>query len=232
MDRVAHFIEKTNGRKRQPAHIFSLLVAAGVGAVVLSVFVFLRLTVWNQEAIQLAPAQVFPLQKQPYLGSMQAKNTIIEFSDYGCYWSVRFHRTVYRRIVTNLVQTGRAKLYEVNCSVTGADAERAAVAARYIYERYPAHFFAFHEALFKQIEKHKSGWASRLSLLRVVKRIVPQINKLAFLAAISDDSYRRQIEATNHAAFALGVPGTPTLLVNGKAVDPFNYTKISSRMVR
>ncbi|BBO00028.1 DsbA family protein [Sporolactobacillus terrae] len=184
----------------------------------------------NHDEVKISKARTFSLSNQPYIGDRNAKNIIVEFSDYRCPWCKKFQVEVYPKIKTKLVNTGKAKFYYVNLTVLGPDSAKAANASYYIYKEYPQSFFAFHDALFESQSDEKKDWVTDALLIEKAEQTVPHLNRKEFLSAIKSNKYKNQVQNINEKVSKIGVKQTPTLVVNNRSIDPYDYKKIKSLM--
>jgi protein-disulfide isomerase len=193
-------------------------------------FLFYSYKISDNEKIKLSEAKVFDLKDQPYIGNKQAKNIIVEFSDYRCPWCKKFQLDIYPKIKKELVDKGKLKFYYVNFTVLGSNSDKAANAAYFIYKQYPESFFAFHDALFKSQDDEKKNWVTNNLLINLAKKTVPDLNKKEFASIIKSEQYMKQVHSINSNAKQIGVKGTPTVFVNNKFVNALDYKNITKRL--
>nr|WP_239529926.1 DsbA family protein [Sporolactobacillus spathodeae] len=185
----------------------------------------------SNDKIKLSNGKIFNLVDQPFLGKKDAKNIIVEFSDYRCPWCGKFQKDMYPLIKQRLVKTGKAKFYYVNLTVLGPNSYKAANAAAYIYKHYPEHFFKFHDILFSYQKNEKKNWVTDKLLLNVAKKSIPNLNENKFIGSIKNKEYMNQIKSLDSKITKIGIRVTPTLIVNGKVSNPFEYKSIQNKLI-
>ncbi|WP_176557803.1 thioredoxin domain-containing protein [Sporolactobacillus terrae] len=201
------------------AVLFFILVVGGIA----------YLKYMNSDMVKGSNSKKFYLRNQPYVGSKNAKNIIVEFSDYRCPWCKKFQQEIYPKIKKDLVDTGKTKFYYVNFTVLGPNSAKAANAAYYIYQKYPRSFFAFHDALFKAQGDEKKNWVTNDLLVKKAEQTVPNLDRKELLSVINSDKYKDQIKNIDSDVIKIGVKQTPTLMVNNKVVEnPYDYEKIKA----
>jgi protein-disulfide isomerase len=144
-------------------------------------------------------------------GRADAAVTVVEFADYQCPYCGEFARTVQPALVAKYVDTGVLRIVWRDFPYYGPQSVDAAVAARAAGRQ--GKFWPFHDALYAhQLPLHSGrltagyldGLASGLGL-----------DVAAFDLARRDPTLRATVSADFAFGQQLGVPGTPSFLVNG-----------------
>jgi len=163
------------------------------------------------------------------LGSEDAPITIIEFSDFQCPACALFAQMVKPRLEETMIDPGRAKLlfYDFPLVTIHPNAFLAARAARCAEEQ--GQFWGFHDRLYGG----QARWAPLPDPAEALEELAAEtgMDADAFRACLNSDKYAELISANLRFAEALGVPGTPTVLIsiegqNPRAAPGFDYESI------
>ena len=153
----------------------------------------------------LAPEQVeIPIAGEPFRGSLQARVTIVEFSDFQCPYCARAIRWV-DSVATAYPNDVRIVFKQYPLSFHD-HAELAAEAALAAHEQ--GRFWAMHDTLFAHgtaLDRAAMiGWAGEIGLdVRV------------FTRALDERRFQRRVAEAIAEGNRVGVDGTPTFFVNG-----------------
>lgn len=141
------------------------------------------------------------------IGEPGARVTIVEFSDFQCPACRQFAtqldsvRARYPRDVAILFRHYPLEQIHPHAREAALAAECAAA---------QGHFTAFHDALFgAQDSIGKTPWSEFARRAQVA-------NTAGFAACVTGRTYERRVQEDMQAGRELGVPGTPTVIVNGK----------------
>jgi Protein-disulfide isomerase len=155
---------------------------------------------------------------QPTLGSTNAPVKIAEFADYRCPYCKSFEETVVPQIQKDYINTNKASFSFINYTVLGSGSLLAAEASEEVYHQNPRGFWAFHKALYQEQGNENDEWVTEKLLTDTARKTVPSLDVKAFQNALSTQSHKQAITADNSLAEDLGVPGTPSVFVNGKYI--------------
>ncbi len=169
----------------------------------------------------------FDLEGQPMLGDANASVTVVEVSDYQCGHCKRFHEQVLPRIKDEYIETGQVKLYSFNYAFLGQNSVDAAVGAECVYEESETAYREFSDRMYeRQLELQQEGQEVVLDVADTVlgkSSVETCITGRKTLDAVRDD--RRQGEES-------GVEGTPTIFVDGRQLDSYDYATVSAAIDR
>jgi protein-disulfide isomerase len=168
---------------------------------------------------------------QPSMGRADATVRIAEFGDYKCPICRQFEMSIFPQIKKDFIDTGKAQFYFMNYTIIAQDSVLAANAGEAVYAMYPDHFWDFHELLYKNQGPETQAWVTNDLLLKLAKKVVPNLNENQFKAALDNNSYIDQIRTDVNMGKAAGVEGTPTVFINGQMVsaqDTFDYAALKS----
>ncbi|MFH1180825.1 MAG: thioredoxin domain-containing protein [bacterium] len=199
--------------------ILGLIIA---GAFALSAAIYM-----NGEKIKdvgqaaLVPAEEVPagisLEGQPMLGDPAAKVTIIEVSDFQCFYCGMHENETFPQIEKEYVATGKVKVVFINFPLYFHEyAEKAAEAAECAFEQ--GKFWEYKELLFKNQDaldiQNLKTYAQNLGL-----------DGSIFNACLDSGKFAKAVEKDFQAGQDAGVSGTPTFFINGEELvgaQPFS----------
>lgn len=145
------------------------------------------------------------------IGRDDAPVTIVEFADYQCPYCGEFARTVQPALVAKYVNSGVLQIVWRDFPYYGPPSVDAAVAARAAGQQ--GRFWAFHDALYAHQLPARSGRLTMTFLEGLARGL--GLDMPRFDAAFRDPAIRNAVEADFSFGQQLGVPGTPSFLVNG-----------------
>lgn len=148
----------------------------------------------------------------PRLGSADAKVTIVEFADFQCPYCGKFQQDVYPQIKKEYIDTGKASFVYQDFSFLGEESNLAAEAAKCAADQ--GKFWEYHDYLFSHQKGENKGAFAAKNLKAFAKTV--QLNTSLFNKCLDSGSYAKEVEAETASGRAIGVSGTPTVLVNGK----------------
>lgn len=152
------------------------------------------------------------------IGDVNAPIEIRVFSDYLCPHCATFTNGEEPQIIKELVESGQAKLVLSDFIVVDQTGSTAlAVAARAAGEQ--GKYEEFHQVVMTEQDNIRSGGVIDQALMVSLaeKAGVPDTEE--FLAALSSPDLIAGVNASQDEGRTLNVRGTPTVLVNGVAVD-------------
>lgn len=145
----------------------------------------------------------------PIRGNANAKLTIVEFADYQCPFCERFHKDVYKQILTDYVDTGKVKFVYKNLAFLGQESTDAANAALCAKEQNK--FWEFHDYLFD----HQSGENQGAFSIDNLKKFAGAVGLAQgqFDGCLDSKKYDAQVKADNAEANKNGFNSTPSTAV-------------------
>ncbi|MGD0865490.1 MAG: thioredoxin domain-containing protein [Rhizomicrobium sp.] len=168
-----------------------------------------------------AAADVPPaVSADPQIGSPAAKATLVVWFDYQCPYCKLFWRDTLPRLNDTYVRTGKLRIVFRDFQFLGPDSATAALFARAVWELYPARFYDWSRAMFGAQDQENGGFGN-LASIQELTRHISGIDVARVTARMKDRSkdYAAAIVADYNDALAMGVNGTPTVIVNGNAVS-------------
>ena len=164
-------------------------------------------------------------------GDENATVTIIEFGDYQCPGCGMFAMQVKPQIELALVETGKAKFVFYDFPLTGMhfNAFLAARAARCADDQ--GRFWEYHDNLFRA----QARWSTLTNPVGIFEEYARtlELDDSAFSECLNSDRHAELVTANMQLGEVLGVPSTPTILIEfgGSAgqVQP-DFLSIQSRV--
>ena len=156
----------------------------------------------------------------PFLGSVDAPLTLIEFGDYQCSFCKRHSDQANHLIIKNYVETGKVKIMFKDLIVVGEDSVSAAHAAHCAKDQ--EMFWAYHFTLYNNWNGEGTGWITNNNLNIFAEDLELDMNE--FSECMSDNRWNDLIFASQKDGQTLGVTGTPAFFIIGPTD---HVTKIS-----
>jgi len=165
-----------------------------------------------------APAVVEGLDagKLPPLGNLDAKVTMIEFSDFQCPFCKKYFDEAYKDVYEKYVKTGKVKFAYRHFPLTSIhpNAQKAAEAAECANEQ--GKFWEFHDTLFKNQDTWAPKPAADAETDWVTYAGELGMNTSQFQSCVDTEKYKKNVD--DDAAVATSqaqVEATPTFFING-----------------
>lgn len=152
-----------------------------------------------------------PPADAPRLGDASAPVEIVEFSDFQCPFCERFQQQVYPRLKAEYIDTGKASFVYQDFAFLGTESTRAAIAAKCAKDQ--GKFWEYHDYLFAQQNGENEGTFTDQKLRSYAAAL--KLNQSSFNSCLQQSKYETSVKAETAAGQALGITGTPTVLVNG-----------------
>jgi protein-disulfide isomerase len=192
---------KASGKSRKGLYV--LLAGIVIIAAVLAAGYFLRGGTGH-------PGNGILAGESPVLGSLDAKVTIIEYSDFECPYCGRFALDTFPLIKANYIDTGKVKFVFRNY-IVHPDARLSAEASLCAYEQGNDKYWAYNDILFRN-----QGSLDSASLKTYASGL--GLDTAKFNACLDDGKYGAQVDKDMQDGKAAGVGGTPTFFVNGSKI--------------
>ena len=144
------------------------------------------------------------------LGKANAPVTIVEFSDFGCYYCTQFYNKTFTKLIDTYVKSGQVKFVYKHMPITtlhpGAD--MAALASECAADQ--GKFWDYHNVLFV---RNASGFDKDLMIQYASEM---KLDAKKFAACLDATGTGQRVQVDMDQAAGLGLRGTPSFLVNGK----------------
>lgn len=175
--------------------------------------------VGEQETVQELP--------HPTLGPDDAPVTVDAYEDFACPHCATYSTDIFPRIREDYVSSGdvRYRFFDFPLPVNEQWSWGGAIAARAVQDRTDSEtFFEYAEALFESQDQLTS---SGHQLVHDAAEN-HDVNGCEVMTAVEQDTYRPVVEASRQRATDNGYSSTPTVVVDGEALDSYSYDAISS----
>ena len=203
-------MEKTKKRKSQ-----QIIFAASI-AVILSVLVLFFHVPPNIESMdpnsEKQIGTVDTSQGSPIMGASDAPITIIEFGDYQCPNCKKWFLNTKPDIVTNYIDSGKAKLVFMDIAFLGKDSIPASIATYCAEEQ--GKYWDYHGFLYSNQLSIDNGWANSDSLKGYASNL--GLNMDMFVSCLDSTKYQKRVQFNTEEAQNNGVTGTPTFFIVGQ----------------
>lgn len=151
-----------------------------------------------------------------YKGSPDAPVTVVEYSDFQCPACAAYASQLAAGIDQRYVETGKVRfVYHDFPLPNHANAPAAAAASRCAGEQNA--FWPMHDLLFTR----QSAWAKERDPQRLFVSYADELklDRGAFTGCLTSGRYATPLREAAAEATKLGIPGTPTFIVDGRQVD-------------
>lgn len=172
------------------------------------------------------------IEGQPILGKANAPVTVVEFGDFKCPSCKAWGETIFPRLVSEYVDTGKVKFSYINVLFHGEESQLGSIAAESVLKNSPEAYWDFHKGLFKEqpSQNHDALWINQGKILEVASGVPAiDVNKLK-----TDIEKKSDLEAVNkdtELVEEFNIQQTPTIIINGIMLeDPFDYEKIKTHI--
>jgi protein-disulfide isomerase len=148
------------------------------------------------------------------LGNKDANITVIEFADYRCPFCHKFQQETFDKLVTNFIDTGKAKYLFKDLVVNDRDeykgSMQAAVASHCAAEQ--GKYWEYLKEIYKNFKPEPQHWVTLDSLVQFANNVqIQDIEK--FKSCVESNKYQNQIQESGSLAKQLGITGTPSFVV-------------------
>ena len=220
--------QQNTPKKIKRIHAPSIGIGAGIAisCLVLGIFLANFTDVKNSPVFEeITPADIIQNPKNsisfstlldngsPFLGSVDAPLTLIEFGDYQCSFCKQYSDQTNHLIIKNYVETGKVKIMFKDLIVVGDDSVSAAHAAHCAKDQ--EMFWAYHFTLYNNWNGEGTGWITNNNLNRFAEDL--ELNMNEFSECMLDNRWNDLILASQKDGQSLGIGGTPAFFLIGPA---------------
>lgn len=169
---------------------------------------------------------------EPFIGNANAPATIALFYDYQCPFCKQFELNVSPQLLTNYVNNGKVKIVFKDFQFLGQDSMDAAVFGRALWESQPDKFYPWFVAMFNaQDEEGDQGFGNLASVDKLAATIPGlDVAKVDALIKSKRSAYEATIQADRAEGAALGINGTPTVVVGTKLLTGLSPEQFYSQI--
>lgn len=155
------------------------------------------------------------LSAQPRLGDAGAPVEIVLFEDFRCNHCATFTEQIFPVLEQEFVRNGTAKIYFVNFPVLGPPSRFVAEVAECVAAQSDAAFWDLKAPLMRS----QGELENEARVYELVSTYAPSVDVDQVRTCVQDDLRIDQLNAEIRASQALGVTGTPTVMVDGEPVN-------------
>ncbi|WP_339243690.1 thioredoxin domain-containing protein [Paenibacillus sp. FSL R10-2796] len=171
-------------------------------------------------------------EKQPHLGSPDAKVKVIEFADFKCpackMWTEKYLDT----FIKDYVDTGKVELFFMNFAFLDRDSYLAASAGEAIYKQSNEKFWEYLHKLYANQGDESEIWATQKFILKFVKNNIEGIDYAQFETDLKNHTYMFDVKEDFKIAGSYGVNGTPKFMVNGVLLQDSSYEGLAAAIAK
>ncbi|ESP87259.1 DsbA family protein [Candidatus Halobonum tyrrellensis] len=167
------------------------------------------------------------------MGSDDAAVNVTYFGNWKCPYCADFSTGFLADLVTDYVATGDVSLTYRNLTYVnggpflGSDTPAAARAGLAVWNEDPESYWRYHEYVMANQPPESDQWATADRLVEFATRAEVS-DPSVVRTAVEENRYEEALRATTAAANEAGVSGTPTLVVGGRTVSPFQEDQTRS----
>ncbi|SDE90217.1 Thioredoxin [Fontibacillus panacisegetis] len=170
----------------------------------------------------------FKYEKQPHLGSPDAKVKVVEFADYKCPACAKWSAANMERFKQEYVDTGKVELFFMNFAFIDRDSILAASAGEAIYHQNNEAFWEYNQELFANQGDESKIWATPDFLLDFVKNNIEGIDYDLFEKDLKNHTYMLDVKEDYKTGGNYGVNGTPQFFVNDQLIRETSYEALAA----
>lgn len=164
------------------------------------------------------------IKNAPMLGNANAPVTIVEYGDFQCPFCQRYAQNVQSAIVSEYINTGKAKFVWKDYAFLGQESLWAAEAARCANDQ--GKFWQYHDYTYSHQGQENSGAFSKANLKKFAQAV--GLNMAQFNNCLDSGKYTAFIQQETQQGSAYGVSGTPATFVNGRLVADGNGNSVGA----
>lgn len=172
----------------------------------------------------------FNYDKQPYLGSADAKIKVIEFGDFKCPACKQWHEGVFPELKRDFIDTGKIQFYFMNYAFIDRDSLLAASAGEAIYNQSNDLFWQYYEKLYDNQGPENEIWATQKYLLNFVKDNISGTDYNKFEEDLKKNTFFPDVKEDYKIGGFYGVNGSPIFFVNDKIIRTSDYSELSAQI--
>ena len=217
-----HGQQARNRSLMMPLTIGALLV----GVAVIAAIAFLRNDVPSTDGINEPLARTaYSLADGRAIGPANAPVTVEVWSDYQCPFCQRFATTWEPALADKYAADGKVRIVYRDFAFIGEESVQASIAGRCAEQQ--GKYWQFHDYLFANQNGENKGWFSASRLGGIAQ--ANGLDVATFTTCRADATHRQAVLAETAQGRALGVTGTPTIVIGGELqTDLTTYDKLAS----
>jgi protein-disulfide isomerase len=170
----------------------------------------------------------FKYDKQPMLGSPDAKVKVIEFADFKCPACKNWTQANFQQFKAEFIDTGKVQFYFMNYAFLDRDSYLAGIAGEAVYQQSNEKFWEFYEKIWEYQGDESKIWATPDFLVSFVKKNIQGIDHDQYEKNVRNFDYLHDVKEDYKIGGYYGVNGTPTFFVNDQIVRSNAYEDIAA----
>lgn len=156
-----------------------------------------------------------------FKGSDNAKVSLVEFGDYQCPFCKRFFDQTEPQMMSDYVDSGKAKFYFLDVSIVGTDSLTLGQGSWCADEQ--GKYWEYHDYMYTNQGQENSGWGTP-DKVRIMTKNITGLDSGKFGECLDSKRYEPRSQQLTQFATQVGLTGTPTMFVG----DPERgYIKIT-----
>lgn len=164
---------------------------------------------------QAKPVDVKTSSDDHILGNRDAKVTIVEYADFRCPFCERFYTQAEKQLITDYVDTGKARFVFRNYAFLGQESIWASEAAECANEQ--GKYWEYYNWLFSnQAPESDLNYYSKANLIKYAGKV--GLDTTQFTSCLNSDKYSKRVTDDLASGKTAGVTGTPTAFINGQKI--------------
>jgi protein-disulfide isomerase len=161
------------------------------------------------------------------LGNKDSKVTIVVYADFRCPFCERFYTQTEKQLIADYVNTGKARFIFRNFAFLGPQSTWASEAAECANEQ--GKYWEYYNWLFgNQAPESDLNFYSKANLTKYAGQV--GLGTAQFASCLNSDKYSKRVADDLVSGKAVGVTGTPTLLMIKDKNTFFDAVYISAQM--
>jgi protein-disulfide isomerase len=204
--------------------ISARLVWSGLSVVIIVAIVLIVLAVsgvFNKEpkpVYILTPSQMELLATVGTSeGSPTSPVTLLEFGDFQCSHCRVFWKNILKPLKEEFMGTGQLRVVFRHMAFLGPESTLAAEATECAADQNM--FFPYHDLLYEQQNPPNQGHITEEWLTGLANDLGMETDQ--FTQCLQSDEKLSRVQISTEQAHEMGIPGTPTVLINGRLVPDF-----------
>jgi len=158
----------------------------------------------------------------PTFGTAGAPVEIVEYSDFQCPGCKIAETSVVPFVIEDYVNTGKATLTFKNLAFIGEESILSAEAALCSQEQ--GKFMEYSQKLFEAQGAENSGVFTNDKLKSIASSL--GLDTASFNSCLDNEKYNSQVKKETEDAFASGITGSPTFVINGQKIQSSSYLSV------
>ncbi|MBX3142391.1 MAG: DsbA family protein [Trueperaceae bacterium] len=209
--------------------VLTLMTAGGVLFVVLGYLVYRQFV---GTAVGTSASVDSGYSDQPRLGHRDAPVKLILFENFLCEHCRAFEETVFPRIRSDYIETGRVEAYYVNLAWGPEGATTAGLAGECAFRQAPEAFWEYKGAIYAAQVDDGGAWATSYNLVAIARESVSALDPEELLACIEDRRYLAEVRRDLDLGDRIGVRGTPSVVVGNQGWEAPSYETLAHAIDR